>query len=294
MTRYRDACLSYLKGVALLPFYVKRTYDLARFSRQNPKAEMEARHAAIYEGVARREGIRQSDRLTIDGITVRIHPPRVIETVNEVILRDDYGFRDDEGPFVMIDVGMNVAITAISKARNPKFTRVYGFEPLRPTYDIAVSNIGLNPAIKDKITTYNFGLSDRDQELRVNYTLDEIMSISSEGTFDSCFAGRGSEEAIRVRRAADVLGPIIESHPKEKIFLKVDCEGAEFKIIPDLDRAGLLRRVTALIIEWHNREPQDLLEILARNGFFYFTERINVEWNVGIIRAVATGPRVLL
>jgi len=41
------------------------------------------------------------------------------------------------------------------------------------------------------------------------------------------------------------------------------------------------------VIEWHNQSPDELFKILSRNGFFYFTEKRNVEWNVGFIRAVA-------
>ena len=55
------------------------------------------------------------------------------------------------------------------------------------------------------------------------------MSVSSEGTFDACFTENASEEVIKVKSASEVLSPIFKKHETNRIFLKLDCEGAEFK-----------------------------------------------------------------
>lgn len=250
---------------------------------------VDPKHLTILRDLQATNGTRRDGIITVAGIKVREYPDRVIETINEVILRQDYDFFEGGRSFVMIDVGMNVAISTLLKASSTVYRNVYGFEPLRPTYDIAKSNIDLNPQLSGKIDTFNIGLSDADEELEVLFTLDEIMSTSSEGTFDSCFPKDATREKISVRRASDTLGPIIGKHEGESIFLKIDCEGAEFKILPDLARSGLLKKISVVIVEWHHRDPSELLDLLTANGFFYFVHRINVQWNVGIIKAIRVG-----
>ena len=244
-------------------------------------------HGRIFKDILLRNGNRQHGQILIDGLRILEYPPRVIETVNEVILRRDYEFRLRRQRNVLIDIGMNVGITSILKASDDRFVHVYGFEPLTPTYTIARKNIDLNPQLAPKISTFNFGLSDEEREVTVKFSLDEIMSASSEGIFDTCFPAASNTETIRVLKASEVLEPIIGRHADDDIFLKLDCEGAEFKIMYDLNASGLLRKVKTIIVEWHGREPSPILDILTTNNFFYFVQQINVEWNVGLIRAVA-------
>jgi hypothetical protein len=115
------------------------------------------------------------------------------------------------------------------------------------------------------------------------------MSVSSEATFGSCFNANATDEVIQVKSGSEALRPIIEKHKAQKIFVKMDREGAKFKIMSDLQASGLLEYIHVMIIEWHNRPPDELLKTLKDNGFFYFLERINVEWNVGMIKAVRVG-----
>ena len=49
---------------------------------------------------------------------------------------------------------------------------------------------------------------------------------------------------------------------KDPIFLKLDCEGCEYDIIPRLD----MSKITDVVIEYHMK-PEPLIEALARAGF---------------------------
>jgi FkbM family methyltransferase len=276
----------------LVPDCFKRIYRAVRHPPlpTNPEKELSM---SIYRELAAAKGTINGDIVSLNGVSIRVEPPRVIETIHEVLLSDDYRFFEDSSTYVMIDVGMNVGITAISKASDPRFMKIYAFEPLKPTYTLALANIELNPLLKSKINTFNFGLSDQDQELVIKFTPDHIMSISSESTFDICFERNLSEERIQLKKASAVLEAIMRRHKADspaKIFLKVDCEGAEFKIMNDLQAKGLLEHVDIAIIEWHRKDPAPILNLLSSNGFFYFLERKNVEWNVGLIKAVRTSP----
>jgi hypothetical protein len=48
----------------------------------------------------------------------------------------------------------------------------------------------------------------------------------------------------------------------DSIFLKMDCEGCEYDIIPKLD----MDKVTDVVMEYHMK-PGPLMEALARAGF---------------------------
>ena len=72
---------------------------------------------------------------------------------------------------------------------------------------------------------------------------------------------------------------------KEKVFCKIDCEGAEKEIVPSLEMSGLLHRIHVLMMEWHFSPPKSLIDILTRNGFTVFFDH-SVRDKLGFIKAV--------
>jgi FkbM family methyltransferase len=288
--RASDRFKKLLASVGLLR-PARSVMKLCNASRRGPVAGTrveDEKHENIYRDLESAQATFADGKLLIRGITINIEPPRVIETVHEVLMRDDYAFSAGSGSYVMVDIGMNVAIASLSKAFDPSFTKVFAYEPVTPTYNPVLKNIELNPAVKTKIQAFNFGLSDQDEDLTIKFTPEHIMSISSESTFDACFGTDVTDERIKIRKASAVLEPIIAEHRRlrhEKVFLKIDCEGSEFKILDDLDRHGLLKEIDVAVIEWHGKEPNRILSLLTRNGFFWFLSRINHQWNVGLIKA---------
>lgn len=277
-----------LKSVVPFRHHLWRIYAALRGPKREANAE-DDKHKEVYRDVEALEAVVSDRKIVIKGITLNIDPPRVIETVHEVLVRDDYSFGAESARYVMVDIGMNVGIASLSKAADSRFARIYAYEPVAPTYALALRNIELNPALRPKILPFNFGLSDHDEELAIRFTPDHIMSVSSEGTFDTCFSTNVTIERIQLKKASTVLEPIIVEHRrrnKERIFLKLDCEGAEFKILEDLDQSGLLGDIDVTVIEWHGKEPDPILRLLTKNGLLWFKSCINVRWNVGIIKAV--------
>jgi len=66
-------------------------------------------------------------------------------------------------------------------------------------------------------------------------------------------------------QAFDLADFIAERPADEKILLKLDCEGAEYKILPHLLERGLGDRLEALWIEWHyNVEGAEEIEAQVR------------------------------
>ena len=78
---------------------------------------------------------------------------------------------------IVIDIGMNVGIASLFFATLPHVEKVYAFEPFKAPYLRAMDNFKLNPALSAKIQAYNFGLSNKFEELDV--LAEELRTIGT-------------------------------------------------------------------------------------------------------------------
>ncbi len=210
--------------------------------------------------------------------TIKGNSPNTIYICGEVLCKDEYNFEQNE-KYVLFDIGQNIAITSILKATDEKCVHVYGFEPFTETFNQGQDNVSTN-GLNHKITSFNFGLSNKNKTLEISYNLERIGSMSS---VKDIFPGNKKAE-IEIKNASEILKPLFEKH-NEKIVLKIDCEGAEFEILEDLHKNEMLKKVSCLMIEWHYKNPERIVEILKQNSFSVFcTSEINSE--IGFIRAV--------
>jgi hypothetical protein len=81
-----------------------------------------------------------------------------------------------------------------------------------------------------------------------------------------------SSDAVTVERvellaADEVLRSIRTEYPGCAVLAKVDCEGSEYEIIRCLHEKGLLSELSIIVMEWHERGPQELATILEESGF---------------------------
>jgi hypothetical protein len=60
----------------------------------------------------------------------------------------------------------------------------------------------------------------------------------------------------------------------------MDCEGAEYEILKSLDKAGILKNVSAIMLEWHYRGELLVLDILRKNNFVCFSQNSNASWGM--------------
>lgn len=203
-------------------------------------------------------------------------------TANDVLYKDEY-FLQSSDNYVMFDIGLNIGMTSLYKAEDKHIKKIYAFEPFKPTFELAVKNLKNNPQLSEKISIFNFGLGNGDKFLEINYNSERPGAMSSvRNVFENC----SDVEKIEIKKASDVLKPLFDQH-KEKIFMKIDCEGAEKEIIPDLNSSGLLKRADVVIMEWHFEDPSYLVSILRENGFVVFCNHVKFN-ELGMIRAVRT------
>ncbi len=145
------------------------------------------------------------------------------------------------------------------------------FEPFEETFQRGMANIELNKNLATKIFAHKFALSDKDEERSIrigNKLTTATMSIRDHQS--------GELMTISVRDAGAVLGPIIERAIAKRLVVvgKIDCEGSEYEIFESLERAGLLQKFSALMVEWHpysvHKQFSDLANPLLKHDFFIF------------------------
>jgi hypothetical protein len=96
------------------------------------------------------------------------------------------------------------------------------------------------------------------------------------------------KETVQIRSASDEINSIIERHPDKKIVIKCDTEGSEKDIFKSLDSKGILKKIDMIILEYHFSYDVPLMEMLKRNGFIFFKQKVvSLETgDFGIIRAI--------
>lgn len=182
---------------------------------------------------------------------------------------------------VVLDIGANIGDTPLYFAQRENVTRVYAYEPMPKTYSIARRNLDLNPQYASKIHLVNAGLGARAEDLYMPFDYPEGTGSASTAIInrahqeylnrffpDSVLEHKG--ELVHILEASDVLRSIRRDHSREFLFVKCDCEGAEWSIFKKWEEDQLLKEIDALSMEFHFGSPSLLLGPLQENGFVCF------------------------
>jgi len=230
----------------------------------------------------KREGGRfrqdQQGRLLceIGGVTVTIRTLEELRMMSETFVDGVYNIVT-EGPVIVWDIGMNVGLVSLYFATR-EHVRVIGYEPIRRTYELALENLALNPALRDRIVPVHLGVGGSDRTESV-LCCDELRgSVGIRGVVNDPVLRRllfgvsnmtttfWHEEMV-LQDATRILTAIRAEHPSLPVIAKIDCEGAEYEIIESLHRSGQLPQLHAVLIEWHRDGPAPLIGRLTNAGF---------------------------
>lgn len=205
---------------------------------------------------------------TMDDIRIALRHSSDFVAFEEIYLRNTYDFFYRARPAVAIDIGMNIGLASLWLAHEENIERVYAFEPFPETFQQAKENLARNPALARKIHAENIALSDCEGTRALGYRKDFPGGMSIFGEEDAA----GDAQSIVIKKAGDVLCPIFAAEKDHDIFVKIDCEGSEYEILDDLERAGILDVPKVYVMETHLGREQELLERLRRHGYAYFDQ----------------------
>jgi FkbM family methyltransferase len=217
-------------------------------------------------------GTDRNGRVILDASAVKIIVDcwEELFIAHEILFKKIYNISLDE-PFDVVDVGMNTGTSALFFASEKNCRQVDAYELFPLTVKRAEENLAINPKVSGKIRVHSFGLGSRDESLLLDYTAEFKGSIGKNGLPE--YAKPQGVEVntekvqVSIRAAGPVLKELFELTDDTTKVLKLDCEGAEYDIIPALYEEKLLQRFSVVMVEWHLQGPSPLKQLLSAAGF---------------------------
>lgn len=224
--------------------------------------------------------------INIQGIKSVIQCEQDLEIIKELFVQGVYNVIHDK-PLIVIDIGMNIGWVSLYYAIQNNVQAIYSYEPFKQTYQEALNNFNLNSEIAEKIHPFNYGISDKNETINVEYDYELKASIGVEGIPDNMKKNQESlqKEEIEIKSATEIFTPIFNQYPEVDFIAKIDCEGSEYQILESLEKANLLSRFKIIIMEWHEKGPDELVEYLTKANFTIFSRRPKSK-TIGMIYAV--------
>ncbi len=195
--------------------------------------------------------------------------------VNEEYAPAGYEISNDD---LVIDVGGNIGSFALYAASKARHGRIVSLEPILDNFRLLVRNVRQNRF--ENIITKRAALVARRAPVRV------YLSTYGEGGHsvrpDLAQQSRDYEEVDGIT-LEDVMEDFQLPHCD---FLKLDCEGAEFEILQQINPA-VCHRVKKLVVEYHTFPGRDkheqagqLVARLLELGFSidHYTDVIGTNW----------------
>lgn len=221
-------------------------------------------------------------------------------TYDEIFTQHGYlkhGINIAEGD-VIFDVGANIGMFSMYASLNFPGTEIYSFEPLYPIYKVLSANAGLYP--DTNITTFNIGLSSKEEEATFSYYKQNTIISGRFGSEEDdkstvrrylinqfkedgiSLSEKRLEELVeestttedyncKLRRLSDV----IKEQNIEKIdLLKIDVEKSELEILGGIEDHDW-KKIIQIIIEVHDiaGRLEFVTDLLKKKGFHITIEQ---------------------
>jgi FkbM family methyltransferase len=222
--------------------------------------------------------------MAFDGLKIYVESYEELFILDEVFVQNDYRFLSNE-KMVVIDIGANIGTSCLFFSKMDNVEKIYAYEPVPDTFEQAKLNLELNKEISKVTKLNNFGLgkSNRDEVFLFDRNVKGNTGVR--GAMSSSFkADNVVETKVMIKNAAEQIDAVITANPNSKIIVKMDCEGGEYEIFESLSESGVITKIDYLMMEWHDKGAEVLEEVLLKNGFMCFSQRLAV--NSGMIYAV--------
>jgi FkbM family methyltransferase len=202
--------------------------------------------------------------MKIDGFTFLLNFPHGIFELLEIFQDNCYEAFDVKNKTV-VDIGAFIGDTAIYFAGKGA-KKIIAYEPNPPIYEIAKKNIQLN-----KLTNK---IQIRQQAVTNKHGTRNFMVIPTHpGASTIHFKREGAKKEITVNTIP--LSAITQELGHIDL-LKLDCEGAEYEILPTAYTEGALNNIDKIAMEIHG-PAEPILDILHKAKFKVTKKQKNLE-----------------
>jgi|25_taG_2_1085351.scaffolds.fasta_scaffold01073_11 FkbM family methyltransferase len=214
-------------------------------------------------------------KVCFNNLTFYIESQEEFLILKEIFIDEEYKFVSKED-CVLIDIGANIGIASMYFSQFEYVHKIYAFEPVKDTYELAVKNFKANNI--NKICEFNnYGIGASDKEVEFLYSKKAKGNSGVRGRYSPAHKEHKISETrkVKILDVKKVLNPIIQENKDLKIVIKMDCEGSEYEIMSSLDDNSLLERIDIFIIEWHDHKPDPIENVLRENNFSVFSRNLN-------------------
>jgi FkbM family methyltransferase len=184
-----------------------------------------------------------------------VSPTELLHGFKEIFVDEIYKQELPPHPYI-IDCGANIGLSVIYLKRQHPDAEILAFEPDDKNFELLEKNVR------------SFNLENVHMKKEAVWVKDGFLNFSSRGSTESKLVEENvvGSTSVRTIRLKDLIN-------KKTDFLKIDIEGAEYKVLLDLEEK--LHFVSHLFLEYHgnfnqNRELNDMLSVLVKNGFSYY------------------------
>lgn len=189
-------------------------------------------------------------------------PSELLHGLQEIFVDEIYKLQLGSNPFI-IDCGSNIGMSLIYLKEKHPDAEIIAFEPDEENFNLLEKNI----------TSFNLhGIQLFKQAVWVE---DTVLTFRSEGTMGSKI------DESNVSTLQKVKAVRLKNFLKKQVdFLKIDIEGAEYKVLCDV--AEDLHLVKNMFLEYHGKFGQNpelikIFQIIQSAGFiFYIKEAANI------------------
>lgn len=179
----------------------------------------------------------------------------LLHTLQEIFVKEIYKVELPENP-VIIDCGANIGLSIIYFKEHYPTAQILAFEPDEGNFNLLARNI----------KSFNFkNVSLKKEAVWIE---DTVLDFSNDGTMGSRIQDSSNSNTRKVKSSR------LRNHLDKKIdFLKIDIEGAEFKVLQDIK--DNLHHVQNMFFEYHgnfeqNKELSEIFSIITGAGFNYY------------------------
>jgi FkbM family methyltransferase len=203
-----------------------------------------------------------------------------ILTVFIVFGRRDYGNVPRNG--IVVDIGANIGTFALYAILNGA-KKVYAIEPNSESYQMLLKNIAQNN-FKATIQPIKLAVSDK--------TGDKVLIPKESSPYNAIQEkiDSGTADLMETVETSTLEAICIENNIPHIDLLKIDCEGAEFRIVPFLS-PDLLARIKAMRMEYQDGDVKVILDHLHKHSYKIVKHEVDARMNGGMLWVENTNYR---
>lgn len=218
-------------------------------------------------------------KLTFNGCRIYYHNQESVDqTIDEIFREKPYHFETDKKQPLIIDAGSNIGIATLFFKQQYPDSNILCFEPDPEAFKLLKKNVTCNHL--EDVKLINAALSDQEGE--VNFFGQVYMKDADargNSLIDTWGLQRQRNDTIKVQAVK------LSSYINQEVdFLKIDIEGAEQRVLEELEQADKLKFIKHMSLEVHMAEQMDninnayfISQLLKRNHFILDINEKNIE-----------------